>query len=90
MKPPSSKPHATGLDVWNVAVKIEPGVDIVFGGGENVVAATVLSIVMPALRAAVVPFASVPTYVPPPLTNACSAVAPAPAGIDWFGFSSAV
>ena len=42
-------------------MNVEPGVDIVFGGGENVVAATVLSIVIPAVRAAVVPFASVPT-----------------------------
>ena len=61
MNPPSSKPHATGLDVWNVAVKIEPGVENAAPGSLSVVDATVLSIVMPALRAAVVPFASVPT-----------------------------
>ena len=41
----------------------------------------VFSVVMPALRALVVPPASAPMYVPPPLTNACNAVAPAPAAI---------
>ena len=61
MNPPSSKPHATGLDVWNVAVKIEPGVEKVAPGSFSDADVTVLSVVTPALRAAVVPFASVPT-----------------------------
>ena len=41
----------------------------------------VFTVVMPALRALVAPPASAPTYVPPALTNACSAAAPAPAAI---------
>ena len=61
MNPPSSKPHAAGLAVVERRGEVEPGVENASPGSLSVAEATVLSIVMPALRAAVVPLASVPT-----------------------------
>jgi len=60
--------------VSNVALNVDPGVvmpEIVL----------VLRLVMSALRAAVVPFAPTPMYVPPAFTNACTGGTPEPIGI---------